>query len=239
MNIRVILGCAAALLSACVSSPELESNDIRAADARISLGLNYLFRENWLKARENLEIALKYAPNYYRSLNSIAYYYQLVGENELAEKHYKKALRQSPSNGDVLNNYGVFLCKLGNYKQADELFNRAIKQPDYYQVAKSYQNAAFCSLKSDDKEQAAYYFKRSLDYQPHQILVMYKLARLEFEMGQLAEAKDRLIKIHSKFGYQKQSLMLLIEIAGQLNRSAMAEKYSAILERLYPGSTQD
>lgn len=239
MNMRVILGCSAVLLSACASGPDLENDNIRAADARISLGLNYLFRENWLKARENLEIALKYAPNYYRSLNSIAYYYQLVGERKLAEEHYKKALRQSPANGDVLNNYGVFLCELGSYKQADELFNRAIKQPDYYQVAKSYQNAALCSLKRGDKDKAAYYFKRSLDYDPRQLLVMYELARLEFEMGKLAEAKGRLIKIHSKFGYQKQSLILLIDIARQLNSPVMVEKYSATLKKLYPDSTQD
>ena len=239
MNMRVILGCAVVLLSACASSPDLESNNIRAADARISLGLNYLFRENWLKAKENLEIALKYAPNYYRSLNSIAYYYQLVGEKELAEKHYKKALQQSPRNGDVLNNYGVFLCELGSYKQADELFNRAIKQPDYYKVAESYENAALCSLKKGEKEKAAYYFKRSLDYEPYQLLVMFELARLEFEMGKLGKAKDRLIKIHSKFGYQKQSLMLLINIEAQLNRSEIAEKYSAILKRMYPDSIQD
>lgn len=106
MNKRVILGCGVVLLSACVSSTDLENNNIQAADARISLGLNYLFRENWLKAKENLEIAIKYAPNYYRSLNSIAYYYQLVGEKELAEKQYKKALQLAPTNGDVLNNYG-------------------------------------------------------------------------------------------------------------------------------------
>lgn len=161
------LGC---IVAGCVTVTEQEMSrqfdHINAADARIALGLGYLDAGNRLKAKENLELAIKYAPNYYRSLNSIAYYYQLVGEVKLAEDAYKKAIRESPENSELLNNFGVFLCRLGHYREADTYFNRAIKQPLNYLIADSFENAAICSLKSGDKEQAKHYLERSLDYEP-------------------------------------------------------------------------
>ncbi len=68
---------------------------IRAAEARITLGLSYLNAGDMMKARENLELAVQYAPDYYRSQTSLAYYYQQVEEDDLAEKAYKRALRYS------------------------------------------------------------------------------------------------------------------------------------------------
>ncbi len=222
----------------CVTVTEQEAGKkidrIKLADARISLGLGYLYAGNWLKARENLELALNYAPNYYRSLNSIAYYYQQVGETDLADRNYKKALRQSPKNGDVLNNFGVFLCKLGKYEHADELFNRAIKQPHYYQVSDSYENAALCSLKSDNKNKAANYFRRSLDYDPNRYVALFQLSKLDIEAENYDIARIRLLKIHKKFGYQASSLELLIETEEKAGNKQLAKKYASILDTEFP-----
>lgn len=235
----IILLCVC-LITSCVTVVEQEAKSqtdlINVADARIALGLGYLFAENWLKAKENLEIAVTYAPNYYRSLISIAYYYQLVGETNLADKNYTKALRQSPNNGDVLNNYGVFLCGLDQFEQADKLFNRAINQSKYYRTADSYENAALCALKKGDKSRAAYYFKRCLDYDPNQLWPMFQLAKMDVEAKKLSQARDRLLKIHKKFGYQKKSLNLLIKVEENAGNEVLVKKYTDLLKRRYSNS---
>lgn len=240
MYSRIILLCTC-LITSCVTVVERDTankvDPINVADARISLGLSYLFRGNWLKAKENLEIALSYAPNYYRSLNSIAYYYQQVGETDLATKNYKNALRQSPNSGDVLNNYGVFLCELGKFEKADELFNRAIKQTDYYRIADSYENAALCSLNSGDTRKAIFYFKRCLDYDPYRLMPLFQLAKLDFETGNIEQARDRLLKIHKRFGYQQESLDLLVKVERRAGNKSLADKYEKHLQADYPDST--
>ncbi len=104
---------------------------VKASEARITLGLNYLREGDRVRARENLEKAVAFAPKYYRAQTSMAYYYQQVGENKQAEKHYRLALSSSPRNGDVLNNYGAFLCGVGRFEQADQYFKQAIEQPYY------------------------------------------------------------------------------------------------------------
>jgi type IV pilus assembly protein PilF len=65
------------LLVGCVTVTEQPANNqfdkIKAAEARISLGLNYLESRDMIRARENLEKAVSYAPKYYRSLIAMAH----------------------------------------------------------------------------------------------------------------------------------------------------------------------
>ena len=228
------------LVTGCVTVSEDSTTSsfdrVKAADARIALGLGYLHAGNMAKARKNLELAVKYAPNYYRALNSIAYYYQQVGEDGLAEQAYHKALGESPENGDILNNYGAFLCERGNYRQADEYFNRAIEQPYYYQISASYENAGMCSLRSGDKNKAALYFQRSLDHEPGRYLASLQLSRLDVERGALNEARARLLKFHKRYGYQANSLDLAIQLETKAGNANLATKYVQELKQKYPDS---
>lgn len=231
------------IVTGCVTVTEQvldsRSHNIAAANARIALGLAYLDAGHRRKAWENLELALKYAPNYYRSLNSIAYYYQLVGENNLAEQTYIKAMRESPKNSELLNNYGAFLCRLGLYEKADEFFNRAIKQSSNYQVVDSFENAAICSLRNGKRAKAEYYFTRSLDYDPNRYFSLLQLSKLNSENGKHNDARVRLIRFHEKFGYQSRSLHLLIDIEKKAGNKVLAEQYTKTLELEYPGSTKN
>ncbi|WP_105903367.1 type IV pilus biogenesis/stability protein PilW [Vibrio gangliei] len=213
-------------------------DNIKASEARISLGLGYMEEGNMVKARENLEMAVKYAPSYYRALNSIAYYYQRVGEYDLAEDAYEDALDSSPKNGDVLNNYGAFLCRQGEYKKADEFFNRAIEQPYYYLVAASYENAGLCALKSGNNEKAENYFSRALDHDPSRAQSLLQLAELEIEKDEFSNARVRLLKFNQRYGYRPVSLGLLIKLEHKANNPELVSKYGDILKTKYPYSVQ-
>ncbi|MBD1573610.1 type IV pilus biogenesis/stability protein PilW [Vibrio sp. S17_S38] len=229
-------------LAGCVTvtdNPNMAAFDsIKASEGRISLGLGYLKDNHMVKARENLEMAVKYAPTYYRALNSVAYYYQRVGEDELAKQAYEKALKSSPKNGDVLNNYGAFLCRQGEYKKADEYFNLAIEQPYYYLVAASYENAGLCALKSGDKEQASHYFSRALAHDPDRAKSAIHLAELEIQEGELSDARLRLFKFNKRYGYLPVSLELLIQLEKQAANPELVSKYGNILKTKYPNSIQ-
>lgn len=148
-------------------SPVVKADPVAMAESRIALGLGYLDGGNMIRAHDNLQQALNHAPQYYRAQLSMAHYYETVGEDIKAEQMYKRSLHQHTKNGNVLNNYGTFLCKRGDFEKADQMFNRAIEQPYYYLIPASYENAAFCALKSQDKDKARYYFTRAIDHDPH------------------------------------------------------------------------
>ncbi|MDV5171411.1 type IV pilus biogenesis/stability protein PilW [Photobacterium rosenbergii] len=213
-------------------------NKVEAAEARVTLGLGYLEKGQWQRARDNFELALQYAPRYYRAQNAMAYYYQRVDEPESAEKIYRQALKYSPKNGDVRNNYGVFLCSQGRYDEAIDQFESAIKQPYYYLTSASYENAALCSLEQGNQPQARGYFDKALAYDPYRGKSMLQLSKLDIEAQNFKEARVRLFKFNKRYGYKADSLWLLIQLEQQAGQDSQADKYAGILKAQFPNSQQ-
>jgi type IV pilus assembly protein PilF len=210
MSLKISLSiCAMVMLHGCVTvnegEPTPKVDPIAMAESRIALGLGYLENGNMIRAHDNLQQALSHAPQYYRTQLSMAHYYETVGEIDKAESMYKRSLRQHTKNGNVLNNYGTFLCKKGEYEQADKMFTRAIEQPYYYLIPASYENAAFCALKSQHPERAKYYFERAIDHDPHRPKSILQLAKLEIDDGEYTDARIRLMRFHQTYGVKKPS----------------------------------
>ncbi|EGR1071739.1 TPA: type IV pilus biogenesis/stability protein PilW [Vibrio cholerae] len=224
-------------LAGCVTVTETAGNATQSdptemAEARIALGLGYLENGSMIKARENLEKALQHAPDYYRSQLSMAHYYEAVGENDSAQKMYRTALSEHPKNGNVLNNFGTFLCKQGEYDTADQYFRRAVEQPYYYLISASYENAGLCALKAGKTDNAREYFKRAIDHDPNRLLSILQLTKMEIEAGDYTPARLRLMDLNQRYGYQKASLKLLIELEKRAGNSALEQKYQTLLNSL-------
>ncbi|EGQ9572348.1 type IV pilus biogenesis/stability protein PilW [Vibrio alginolyticus] len=212
-------------------SPVVKADPVAMAESRIALGLGYLDGGNMIRAHDNLQQALNHAPQYYRAQLSMAHYYETVGEDIKAEQMYKRSLRQHTKNGNVLNNYGTFLCKRGDFEKADQMFNRAIEQPYYYLIPASYENAAFCALKSQDKDKARYYFTRAIDHDPHRPKSILQLAKIEIDSGDYTEARIRLMRFNQMYGVKKPSLQLMIQLERAAGNEALEKKYQKQLEK--------
>ncbi|ALR91264.1 type IV pilus biogenesis/stability protein PilW [Vibrio alginolyticus] len=212
-------------------SPVVKADPVAMAESRIALGLGYLDGGNMIRAHDNLQQALNHAPQYYRAQLSMAHYYETVGEDIKAEQIYKRSLRQHTKNGNVLNNYGTFLCKRGDFEKADQMFNRAIEQPYYYLIPASYENAAFCALKSQDKDKARYYFTRAIDHDPHRPKSILQLAKIEIDSGDYTEARIRLMRFNQMYGVKKPSLQLMIQVERAAGNEALEKKYQKQLEK--------
>ncbi|HDG1636517.1 TPA: type IV pilus biogenesis/stability protein PilW [Vibrio cholerae] len=224
-------------LAGCVTVTETAGNATQSdptemAEARIALGLGYLENGSMIKARENLEKALQHAPDYYRSQLSMAHYYEAVGENDSARTMYRTALSKHPKNGNVLNNFGTFLCKQGEYDTADQYFRRAVEQPYYYLISASYENAGLCALKAGKTDNAREYFKRAIDHDPNRLLSILQLTKMEIEAGDYTPARLRLMDLNQRYGYQKASLTLLIELEKRAGNSALEQKYQTLLNSI-------
>ncbi len=224
-------------LSGCMTviennEPRTESNELEKAESRITLGLGYLKNGNMVKAHENFEKALQHAPDYYRAMLSIAHYYDTVGETDKAHQAYKDALSEHDDNGHVLNNYGAFLCKVGDYEDADDYFNQATKAKQYYLISASYENAGLCALKYHNLYKAKQYFSKAIEHDPQRTRSILQLAKLEIESGDFTTARVRLLKFNKDFGHQKTSLNLLIELETRAGNRALETKYRSLLTQL-------
>lgn len=238
MVLLLLLGTMVGCVSVSDGKNSIKFDNIQIADSRIALGLAYLEEGQWNKARENLERAVQVAPKYHYSLISFAHYLQKVGENEQAEQHYKIALRYSPNNGDLLNNYGAFLCRQDRFDEAQRAFAKAIIQPQYYLLSDSYENAALCALKEGDKDEAKIWFTKAVDHEPNRPLATVWLASIEVAENQLNDARLRLFYLHKQYGYRPNTLLKMIELESKAKRPNEMDKFANLLAKRFPESKE-
>ncbi|MBY5992827.1 type IV pilus biogenesis/stability protein PilW [Ferrimonas balearica] len=217
---------------------EQKYNAVAAARERIALGLTYLRRGNMEQAKFNLDRALKQAPDLDEAHLALAYYYETVSDTEQAERAYRRALSANRNNADAANNYGVFLCRQGRYKDADQWMSRAVKMPNYIRQAQTYENLGLCAREAGWEEKAQGYFVQALNYDPRRAVSLLEVAQLAFARQQPSEARKYLSRYHDNGNESPDSLLLGVELALDANDTDAARRYGVLLLAKYPGSEQ-
>lgn len=231
----------AMLLCACVSEPAQnglkKSGDFdtdEAAKTRVSLGLTYLKNGNFSQAKFNLDKALEFAPRSGQANFAMAFYYQQVDEVQRAHEYYQQAISLSNDDPDILNSYGAFLCKQGNYEQAKKHFLKSVGDKSYISTASTYENLAICSENQGKIEEAITYFDSALNHQPTRASSLLYISQLYVQTEQWEEAKRSLWKYERNASVTSESLWLSFQIARGLKDLKASVEYAEILKRLYP-----
>lgn len=167
----------AATLLACASDQVSEKNQT-AANYNADLGLAYLKQGDIRLAKSKLLLAESQSPNDPLILDSMAYFLETTGEIETAERYYLQAIKYSPKEGAVQNNYGAFLCRHKRYRESIEHFLLAAQDTHYLNTASVYENAGLCALKIPDKKLAKEYLQKSLANDPGRKTTKKELAKL-------------------------------------------------------------
>ena len=137
------------------------------AKIKLKLAMIYINNQDYAKAKKNLDIAYLSDNNSSDVNYGLAYYYQTVKENKLANKYYLKSLKLDKENGKINNAYAVFLCQNKQFLQAEKYFLKAINSKTYATISKSYENLAKCSFDENNFKKANYYLTKALNYDPN------------------------------------------------------------------------
>lgn len=181
-------GCQLALLSKEDRIPITQQQRVKAASYNVQLGIGYLRKGKRIRAKKKLLKALALMPESAEVQSALAYYFESTGDVRKAEDCYQKALRIAPKTGTVLNNYGVFLCKHGEYLAAESFFLKAVEDTYYLNTAGAYENAGLCAALIPDESKASNYFIKALLQDPK------RAARIEKLVHDLAQ-QQRLQKL--------------------------------------------
>lgn len=237
---RILIVALTLVLTACASPGSDVGNrgddfePIAAARTRISLGLTYLKNGNYQQAKFNLDKALTFAPRFADAHYSMAYYYQVVGEIELADEAYKQSLRLEPHNPDIANTYGAFLCQHGKYDQAQQYFLKAINSTNYVSTAESYENLALCSRSQGHNADALQYMQSAINHQPSRARSLLLLSQWQAEDGFYDDAKSNLKRFERQGQVSAESLWLATKIEHALGELEEARNYGEMLKSVYP-----
>jgi type IV pilus assembly protein PilF len=194
-KIGVLLLCASVFVGCTTvdtskNSPEQKKK--RIAEINIELGMGYLEEKNVQRAKQKLLEALEEDPSLPEVQYSMAYFFEQTGDTQQANTYYLKAIALAPNRGDTQNNYGTYLCRNGDYRNAVEHFKMAVQDPNYLDTAGAYENAGLCALKIPDVNQALSYFNHAILQDSNRPVSLINAAELEYKRGNNIVARQKL-----------------------------------------------
>ncbi len=221
------------VVSGCVRSPTQSG----AAELRLQLGMHYLAVEDYPAARRNLLRAQAAAPQDYRVPLALARLAQRQGHTAAAHYHFQHAQRIAPHNGYIPNNYGAFLCALGQYDDAHQQFIRAKGAQEGDARIDAYELSGYCYLRAGDRQAARAALSYALDADQSKGASLLAEAESAVENDQWANVA-LLLELYQPLPTTARSLALHIRFAAQQGNAADVSRYGDQLARRFPQSIQ-
>lgn len=242
MNSRIlVLGLLVPVLLAGCATATVDGDSKKteaAARANTQLGIEYLRKGEYETSQKKLKKALEIDPDYSDAHDVIAVLYERVGELELAEKHYKRGLRLNPDNASAHNNYGRYLCNQKRYREAEEEFLVAAKNPFYTTPAMPLLNAGLCMEAVPDPDRAEMYYRQSLEKDPRFGPALLQMAVLNFERENYLTARAYLQRFQQSSRHTPESLWLGVRTEYALKDHKAWGNYALQLKNNFPDSKQ-
>lgn len=186
----ILLILCATALSACSSNNSRPTpKKAEAASYNARLGAEYTRTGRLPLASEKLKKALAQDPTSGDANHYYALLQQKLGENQEADKYFRRAISLSPKDPHLLTNYGSHLCRNGDYQAASKHYLAALDDPLYTTPEFAYTNAGICIKKSGNVVQAEEYFRKSLKTKPTFGSALFQMAKLKYEQADYSLAQ--------------------------------------------------
>lgn len=228
----------ASSLAACGTTQDSRVSDKDAARFNVQLGMNYLQRGDLEAAREKLERALQQDASLPAAHAALGILYERVGDIGRARDHLQRATRLAPGDPGMLNNYGGFLCRQGDYKEGIRHFELAASNAYYRTPEAALANAGVCARQIPDFEAAEDYLRRALDVNRNYAEALLQLADLSLERDLALQARAFLQRYERVGPVTPDTLELGYRIETAAGDMRAAREYAARLRTEFPDSRE-
>ena len=227
-------------LASCATQPVEHSivDPKRAAEFNAKLGLGYMQQGRYDVALQKLQKSKQQDPDNYLVYHYLATLYQQLDEEDKADEYFRLAIELNPENSAVQNNYGVFLCDKGQYKQAQRHFAKALSDPVYTTKDQTHENLGLCAQLGGDIRTAEKHLRTALKLNPKLVKGLLAMAEIRFDTREYTSASgfyQRYLEIALQ---TPKSLWLGILLERQLGNRNSEASYSVLLKNKYPDSKE-
>jgi tetratricopeptide (TPR) repeat protein len=176
---------------------KIENNDGSASKFNLPFlakRVQYLIEQkNYTEAEKSCSLFVNISPNNVEARYLRAILNQRIGNQSKAAEDYNFLINHNYTNGKIFNNLGTIYAKDKKYKQAEDLFYKAIKEnPD---KAEFHNNLAELFLETKEPDHAINEYNRVLELEPDNTLVLFNLGVAYRNKGDLAKAKEQWDKV--------------------------------------------
>lgn len=250
---RVLLVIIMVFLSACTTT-QVKENDgpvdpnnpfynPNAAKYNAEMSLRYYNSGHLQRAMEKSVKAMKQDPNLPEAFYAAALVQQKVGDLEVAEKFYRRAIELQPFFSQAHQDYAVLLCKQKRYAESDIHFEQALKDFNYAKPDQIYLYAANCALLANNTAKAEVNFRKVLEVNPFSYVALYEMAKLKYHQKDYLAARaflERLLGVLAKTNKAPNSGILYLgyQIETALKDKKQAVAYRDFLTKNFPSSEE-
>ena len=167
----LLLGLSTCLLAACTTTTNLAGVPERKpvvkappeARARVHTELAALYYQqgSMKTALTELHAAVRIDPAYAAAYSMYGLVYAQLGESAIATDYFQRAIALAPSDPDIRNNYGWFLCQTNRQQAGLGQLEQAWQNPLYDTPGVALANASHCAATMGDAALAMQYRQRA------------------------------------------------------------------------------
>ena len=226
-------------LAACVNAnPKKDVSSDEKAKVYLKMGVRYMEIGQLGIAKENLEKALDFDSSNANIHNAIAVLYERIKRFDDAKYHYQKAVSLDEENPQPKNNYGRFLCELGDYQGGLAHLNVALNMPLNRRKWFALTNAGICKVKEGNSQQAEAYFREALNQNPNYAPALMEMQKISYHQRNYMSARAFLQRYLSVAPENAETLWYAYQNERSLGNSQKAEEYRSKLLNKFPNSAE-
>lgn len=232
-------GCAAPGGGRDIVTASDETDADRRARARFELAVAYYQQGQSETALDEVKQAIAARPNFGAAYNLRGLIYGSMGQNELADESFRRAIQIDARDADAMHNYAWFHCQNGSYTQAESWFTRALAVPQYRGTARTLLAQGLCQARAQRLADAERSLTRSYEIDASNTITAYHLADLLFKRGDIERARFYVRRALGSTGTaDAQTLWLAARIEVKARNRAGADTYGRELRRRFPQSRE-
>jgi type IV pilus assembly protein PilF len=214
------------------------SADKRAA-VRLELAGGYFSRGQFDTALSEIRQALAAKPDLGAAYNMRGLVYAAMGEDALAEESFDRALALNPRDADAMHNRGWFMCQRGRYEEADRLFEQAIAQPQYRDLARSLVAQGICQARAGNLAPAEQKLLRAYEIDPSSPVTAFNLADVLYRRADYERARFYIRRVNDRDELSNaQTLWLAARIENRVGNRSGAQSFGRQLRARFPQSRE-
>lgn len=215
-----------------------DSADRHRARTRLALASSY-FQDGKLEvALDEQKKAHQIDPGFHETYNLGGLIYMAMGEHQLAQANFERAISLNQRDANAMHNLGWLLCQQGQYPQAAAMFQRAVAVPTYGEKAKTLMTQGICEARGGNAKAAEDTLMKSYELDAGNPVTAFNLSQLLYNRGDYERAQFYIRRLNNSQLANAESLWLGIKVENRLkNRRAMTELASQ-LQRRYPSSKE-
>ncbi|MCE4553330.1 type IV pilus biogenesis/stability protein PilW [Pelomonas cellulosilytica] len=244
---RLLPVLAAVMLAACAHTGTAPSADReiktdsdqtdadRRAAIRLELAQGYFSRGQFNTALDELKLALQARPDMREAVNLRGLIYASMGDTQLAEDTFRRALSIYPNDPDTLHNYGWFMCQQQRWQTADALFDQAVAQSTYRAPARTLLAKGVCEARGGRMLVAEKTLSRAFELDPGSPVIAVNLSEVLFRNHELERARFYVKRVNDQPDQlNAQSLWLQLRIERKLGNTNAVDDLALALRRKFP-----